>query len=98
MVDNQPQTVGETVKQLNKVVADKIASKSHFSSEQEKVIAALVRKTLLDNPEILLEAQEAYEKKSQQREEKQTLAVLSSKKDELYRSSHLLLPAIPRGM
>ena len=41
---------------------------------------------MIENPGILLEAQEAYERKAREEEDKKTLSILSSKADLLYRS------------
>lgn len=74
------------VSDVAKVVANKMVATSSFSSEQEKAIGEIVRKTLLAKPEILQEAFAVLEQREKAAQEKQKLSALSDSAETLFRS------------
>jgi protein-disulfide isomerase len=79
--------------------ADKVAAGSSdaFTAAQRDAIAAIVRKTLIDNPEILVEVQDAYNKKAQEEEERQQKVALVTHADTLFRSKTSPVAGNPSG-
>lgn len=85
MADNKAGAAGK-MEIVSKAVADTMVSKAGFSSEQEKAIAEIVRKTLLAKPEILQEAFAALEERDKAEQEKRKISALSDSADILFRS------------
>jgi len=100
VAEHKAATVGQPSAQaagMAQAVAHNMAGKSGFSKSQEKAIAELVRKTLLERPEILQEAFAALEKRDKEREAKSKQEALASSADMLFRSKLSPVAGDPRG-
>ena len=62
------------------------ASKSAFTLEQRAEFGKLVREYLLANPEVIVEVSEELQRRQQAEQDKSRLKVLSSSKEEIFRS------------
>ena len=81
-----------------KAVADQDGfAKSGFTSAQEKAIGELVRKTLLEKPEILQEAFAALEKRDKAEQQKRKISALSGSVETLFRSKLSPTAGNPKG-
>ena len=78
-------------------VANHMGAKSGFSSEQEKAIGEIVRKTLLERPEILQEAFAALEQRDKEEQRKRKLSALSNNVETLFRSKLSPTGGNPKG-
>jgi protein-disulfide isomerase len=96
MAESKGGDAGRMVK-IRQVVADKLATSKGFSSEQEKAIAQIVRKTLLARPEILQEAFAVLEERDKAEQEKRKLSALSESADTLFRSKLSPVGGNPKG-
>lgn len=79
-----PVTKGAPVKPGNVTAAS--TNKSAFTPEQRAEFGKLVREYLLANPEVIVEVSEELQRRQQAEQDKSRLKVLSSSKEEIFRS------------
>ena len=96
MVEQKSQPATQMAK-VDNVPVDKIVAGKAFSGQQEKVIADIVRKTLLTNPEILRDAFEVLEQREKAKQEQAKLSALVDSADTLFRSKLSPVGGNPKG-
>ena len=79
-----PVTKGAPVKAQSVTAAS--TNKSAFTPEQRAEFGKLVREYLLANPEVIVEVSEELQRRQQAEQDKSRLKVLSSSKEEIFRS------------